>query len=120
MSLWSKIKVWFPVVLGAIALFLLFQWARARDMLKRTKEQLEASRAETRQQAEMAKQERELKQKHDAINASLEESLAEIEMQRRQQLDTERHERHEREEAASDIDKAIELGRKKRQEGKLR
>lgn len=116
---WAKIKTWALVGLGVVALFLLGQWQRARDLVKRTKEDLARQTALAQQQAEAAKRERELKRERDEIHAAREAKMAAIEVKRRQDLDAADKARKELDVAAKDPDAMVELGNKLRREGKL-
>lgn len=118
--IWTKIKTWALVALAFAALALLFQWQRATALVKETKRKLADSEAREKAARDSAERERNLRAKHDAITASMEEALAEIEVKKRQELDAAKEKREEIATASTDVDDLIALGRKKREEGKIR
>lgn len=117
---WDKVKTWALVGLGVLLLVVVGQWQRARDLVKRTKEDLARQTALAQQQAEAAKRERELKRAQGEIRAGLEERQAAIEVKRRQDLDAADKAREELDASAGDPDKMVELGNKMRREGRLK
>jgi phage terminase Nu1 subunit (DNA packaging protein) len=118
--IWEKIKTWTLVGLALALLFALGQWARMRSLYKETKRDLADEQARREAAVKSAIRERELKASHDIVKADLEDHLASIEVRRRSELDAAQTKREELNNASTDPDDLLALGRKKRTEGKWR
>lgn len=117
---WEKVKTWGLAILGIAALFLLGQWARARGVIRDTREKLAVSEAKAKAAAEAAKRANDLARAKDAVDATLREHLAQIDAKARADLAAEEKRREEVQDATGDVDRLIELGKQARKDGRIK